>query len=158
MNWTEAHIQGDAEWIVDEDPPGMSPEDEKDYYSGVGELEIFVSMNYKPGTKDEVFEFEVIDYSGCVGYMQECVGIDYWLKDMICVYKGLDAGVTYVFKGITAHFTRGDGYTTDDDVEWYFDGMEERWNLWVWLKTWIKNMWWLHVGWHIRAWRHRRGS
>lgn len=133
----------------------MEDEPEIEWDMGPGHLEIYVSLNTGTG-RDRTFEFEVIDYSGCVDWMQEGVGFDYWLTDMSGVVGELKAGCTYVFHDITVSFIRGDGWTIDDDEEWEFSELKMRWNLWTWGKQTLINAWWLTLGYRIRNWRAKK--
>jgi hypothetical protein len=138
------------------DPFAMTKEEEADYWNGIGHLEILVTY---VNQKEKIFEFEVIDQSGCVGGIEEAIGIDYLLTQMWSVQKPyeeggfkfpLKAGYSYTFHDIRAFWTRGDGYTTDDDVDYYHGLITRGFNPWTWLRIKIGNLWWDTIGWRLR--------
>ena len=124
---------------------------EEDYWNGIGKLKIFVTLVIP---EDDIFEFEVLEMTGCVQGIEESVGIDYLLKDIWCIDKGREypllEGFSYTFHNISAHWTRGDGYTTDDNVDYHFDAITYEWKFWPWFKTWISAQWWKLIGWRFR--------
>lgn len=65
------------------------------------------------------YEIEVIDHDGdsSVYWLNEGMGVEYWLQGLI----DLDEPGFYVVEGVTGEYIRGDGWTTDDDEEWYFE-------------------------------------
>lgn len=140
----------DLEMTAVEDPNAMSQEEEADYWAGVGSLTIFVTLVIP---EENIFEFDVVDYSGCVGGIQEAIGIDYLLTDIWCINKGrehpLKEGIFYTFHNISAFWTSGDGYSTDDDVDYYFGGLTHELKLWPWFKTKVAATWWKHIGWRF---------
>ncbi len=97
-----------------EDAHHMTSEEEKDYYSGVGKLVIFIIQN----TKDN-FEFDVLESSGCARWLCEGLGADYALTEewfgSLAWYK---EGTTCAIEDISVNYIRGDGWATDDDEEW----------------------------------------
>lgn len=123
-----------------------------DFDMAPGHLEIYVSLNTGQGA-DRVFEFEALDWSNCVDWMQEGVGIGYWLTEMSGVVDLLTDGYTYIFHDIEVTFYRGDGWTTDDDEEWEFGTLERVWHPWTWCKQKLFNAWWLTLGYRIRNWK-----
>lgn len=60
------------------------------------------------------------DPNGAASYEQSYGGfLDYTIQDMIeCPGEGW-----WVITGITGHYTRGDGWTTDDDMDFYHEGI-----------------------------------
>lgn len=62
------------------------------------------------------YELDVLDYDSgsSVFWLNEGMGIDYWLNDAIDFKK---PGY-YVIEHVTGYYHRGDGYSTDDDEEW----------------------------------------
>lgn len=127
-----------------EDPHAMTQEEEADYWNGIGMLSIYVEQN-----ADGVFEYEVLEATGCVGGIQEALGIDYLLTDIWGLTKEMYEGHTFVIRGISAYWTRGDGWETDDDVDYTFESIEIHFNpfTWAWQKA--KNIWWRNIGWRL---------
>lgn len=134
--------------IPDEWEP--SEEDLKDYWVGKGHLEFRV-LSYDKTATYKPYEIEYLDYSGCVGGLDECLGIEYSVNEGILNTGKLHIGCTYRLDGITAHFTRGDGWTTDDDVEYYVESVTQYAVLHQLIYAW----WWHLIGWRIRQWLHR---
>jgi hypothetical protein len=66
------------------------------------------------------YNIEVYDYDGAAFWMAEGAGIDYWFNDLGMLDEGLQPGF-YVMEGVTGHYFRGDGWTQDDDEEFYFE-------------------------------------
>lgn len=124
---------------------------EEDFWNGTGHLTIFVTLVIP---EEDIFEYEIIDWSGCVGGIQEAIGIDYLLTDIWCINKGrehpLREGIFYTFHNVSAYWIRGDGYSTDDDVDYYFGALSYKLKLWPWFKTKIAATWWKHIGWRFR--------
>lgn len=129
---------------------GPSEEDERDFWNGEGNLVFTVTAN-RPA--DDVFEIEIEEYSGCVGGFGEGVGIEWGLKEG---YLGigrdeLKEGYTYYCDEITVSWTRGDGWTTEDDSDYYVGNMRsERLPLISYLKLIINNAWWFNIGWKLK--------
>jgi len=126
-------------------------EEEAEYWNGIGSLTIFVTLVIP---EENIFEYELLDYSGCMGGAQESLGIDYLLKDMWGVDKDPDLnlreGVEYRFIGITVKWTRGDGWTTDDDVDYLMGSVHTSFKLIPWFHTKMKALWWKHIGWRLK--------
>jgi len=142
------------EMVGVEDPNQMTKEEEADHWAGEGTLQILVLLNL-PATDehDRVFEYDVLEASGCLGGANETVGIDYLLQDIWGVLDmkyPLKEGHIYTFYKVTAYWTRGDGFTSDDDVEWNYGVLTEDFNLWTWLKVKPMAMWWKHIGWRLQ--------
>lgn len=128
---------------IQEEP---TEEDFRDYWSGEGHLE-FTVISYDPDAHPwSRYEIDWHDYSGCVGGLQETLGIQYALNEGILDAGKLRLGVHYRLDGITCHWTRGDGWTTDDDVNYYVESVTTT----LFLPTWIKAWWWHLIGWRIR--------
>lgn len=83
-------------------------------YSDPGRIlfNVYLTPNEKP-------EYEVLAYDGDAStvWLQEGVGCDYALAEYFNLNIELEG--TYVLEGITGEYHRGDGYTTDDDEDWY---------------------------------------
>ncbi|MET4190747.1 MULTISPECIES: hypothetical protein [unclassified Bradyrhizobium] len=97
-----------------------STSDEEDYespkYSDRGRILFYIHV-----TPNEPPEFEVYAHdadTSCM-WLEEGVGCDYALK----YYFDIDLELSgyYVVDGVHGRYWRGDGYTTDDNEEWYFD-------------------------------------
>ena len=67
--------------------------------------------------RDHRAEVEVLDYDhdSCLCWMQEGVGIEYWLRDKM----DLELEGTFVIDEVTGHYYRGTWGYDDDDEEWY---------------------------------------
>lgn len=66
--------------------------------------------------KDGKLELREWDYDGgVVFWIQEGVGFDYYVFDIV----GINEVGTWYIGDIEGHFTRGDGWTTDDNVDYY---------------------------------------
>lgn len=125
-------------------------EDEKDYWSGEGHL-IFRVVSYDPNCSFEPYEIDWLDYSGCVGGLDETLGIQYAINEGILDLPKLKIGHTYHVHGITVVWTRGDGWEIDDDVDYYVEDVTSYIVLHEWLYAW----WWHLVGHRIRNWRKK---
>lgn len=130
-----------------------SEEDIKDYWSGEGHLEFRV-LSYDKTTKYNPYEIECLDYSGCVGGLDETLGIEYAVNEGILDVGKLHIGCTYRVDGITVVWTRGDGWTTDDDVDYYIESVTQYAVLHQLIYAW----WWHLVGHRIRNWRNARSK
>lgn len=123
---------------------------EEDFWEGVGSLTIFMTLVIP---EEDIFEYEIIDWSGCVGGIQEAIGIDYLLTEIWCINKGreypLKEGIFYTFHNISSFWISGDGYSTDDNVYYYFDGLSYKLKLWPWFKTKVATTWWKYIGWRF---------
>lgn len=128
----------------------MTKEDERDYWNGEGHLE-FQVLSYDPKVSWEKYEIDWLDYSGCVGGLDEMLGISYAINEGILETDKLQFGYIYTLHEITAHWTRGDGWTTDDNVDYEVGYITRRFSLKNWISTW----WWHLVGHHIRNWRNQ---
>jgi hypothetical protein len=69
----------------------------------------------------KVYKWEIGDYAcgaGCTFYIQEGMGLEYFVD----TYGEEITGPGYwTFVGVHGVYYRGDGWTTDDDEDWYFD-------------------------------------
>lgn len=138
--WNEA-FESEKSW---------TQEDEANYWNGVGTLKILVTLNIP---SEEIFEFDILEATGCLCGADEIIGIDYLLKEIWGVqsYKyPFKEGMIYTFHNVSVTWTKGDGFTTDDDVDYYFGPLTYTWRPWTWFKTWISAKWWKHIGWRIR--------
>lgn len=61
------------------------------------------------------------DCTGAAGFAISYYGLfEYVLEDLI---DPPERAGWYVVTGMTGHFSRGDGWTTDDDTEYYFESV-----------------------------------
>jgi hypothetical protein len=111
----------------DRELPEDDHAEEREHWNGKGHIEFLVVQN-----APDIFEVEMVDYSGCAGGLQETLGIEYYITDIWCLHKGSEPplleGGTYTLNGVTAEWTRGDGWTTDDDVEYSFETITQKAN------------------------------
>lgn len=129
--------------FIQEEP---TEEDIRDYWSGEGHLSFRV-LSYDPSAHPwSRYEIEVLDYSGCVGGLDEQLGIDYAVNEGILDVGKLHIGCTYDVRGITVVWSRGDGWTTDDDVDYYVESVTQYAVLHQLIAAW----WWHLIGWRIR--------
>lgn len=143
-------------YIMECDEDGYHPteEEERDYWSGEGHLE-FTVISHTKGKGYIPFEIDYHDYSGCVGGLDETLGIEYAVNEGILDVGKLRLGVTYIVHGITVQWTRGDGWTTDDDVDYYVEGeIYKR----IYLSRWLSAWWWHLIGWRLRNARTKAGT
>lgn len=131
----------------------MSEAEEKDYWSGPGKL-VFTVLTNRPG----VFEIEIEEYTGCVQGLQETIGIDYALAGGLLLDIAQEEyieGYTYYLYPVTVKWIRGDGWMTDDDVDYYVGDWECHQIHWYeYLKLRLRNAWWFNIGWKLRQWRN----
>ena len=57
------------------------------------------------------------DADSAVMWLEEGIGIEYWINEDIEIW----IPGWYVIEGVHGVYTRGDGWTTDDDEDWYYD-------------------------------------
>lgn len=134
--------------IVSDEEYEPNEEDERHYWNGEGFITFFVQQNIP---KDKIFEFEVDDYDGCAGGANETVGFDYLLTEMLDIdIKNLKEGHTYTIEKLTVVWTRGDGYCTDDDVDYYFESLKDEIEWSRFIKQKLHNLWWQNIGWRLR--------
>lgn len=125
-----------------------SLEDELNHWNGEGFIKFYVQQNIP---KDDIFEFEVEDYDGCAGGADETVGFDYLIKEMLGLdIAELKEGHTYTIEKLTVVWTRGDGWMTDDDVDYYFESIKDEIEWFRFLKQKAINLWWQNIGWRFR--------
>ena len=123
-----------------------SDEDVANHWSGEGHITFFVQQNVP-----DVFEIEIEDYSGCAGGMSETIGLEYAIKnELLQDSSRLREGYTYTINKLTAEFTRGDGWTTDDDLSWDFETLTHKIEPWRYLKQKLTNLWWQNIGWRLK--------
>ena len=138
-------------WITVEDLEPFfspSPEDEHHYWCGEGFIRFYVQQNIP---KDDIFEFEVEDYDGCAGGADETVGFDYLIKKMLGLnIADLKEGHTYTIEKLTVVWTRGDGWITDDDVDYYYENLKDEFQWFKLLKQKLTNLWWQNIGWRMK--------
>lgn len=122
---------------------------EYDHWNGKGHIEFFVLQNVP-----ETLEIEYLDYSGCAGGLKETLGIEYAITDIWCLQNTmkLREGVTYTLHGLTVHWTRGDGWLTDDDVDYEFESITTHATLFGYLSHKIKMIWWRQVECRLKNW------
>lgn len=152
MNWIEASMQAEEEarllaGLADE-LYHPTPEEEREYWAGEGHL-VFHVVSYDPNLKYCPYEIECISYSGCVGGLDEILGLNYAINEGILDVGKLQIGMTYEVNGITVIFTRGDGWTTDDDTAYYIESVTKI----IYPIRFIKAWWWELLGHRIRNWR-----
>ena len=95
--------------IVDE--PEEEPELPK--YSDPGNILVLVS-----GQKPEEIEVMGYDSGSSVLWLQEGMGVEYWVRGLAVTWA---APGYYMITGVKGEYIRGDGYTIDDDEDWEFD-------------------------------------
>lgn len=101
-------IADDAE--EDYEPP--SPKEPGDLIFAVG------AITYdKYGGIDSV-ELLEYTYDGAFFWISDGVGIDWFVATAGHDPVVLEENAVYVCEGLTVHYTRGDGWTTDDDEDW----------------------------------------
>ena len=132
----------DFEWVPDE-------EYEREHWNDKGHIEFFVTQNVP---SQNLFEIEVMDYSGCAGGLNETLGIDWMIKQW-GIQDELREGVTYTLHNLTVTWTRGDGWEIDDDVEYDFTHMTSHATALGYLSHKIHMIWWRKVWCHISQWR-----
>lgn len=140
------------EMIIAEEDEFYEPSDEelREHWSGEGYLE-FTVISHTKGKGYIPFEIDYHDYSGCVGGLDETLGIEYAVNEGILDVGKLHLGVTYVVRGITVDWTRGDGWEIDDDVDYYVESVSKE----VYPHRFISAWWWHLIGWRIRQWRQK---
>ena len=62
----------------------------------------------------------------------------------------LKEGHTYTIEKLTVVWTRGDGWTIDDDVDYYFENLKDEIQWFRFLKQKLTNLWWQNIEWRIR--------
>jgi hypothetical protein len=147
---TRAVTQEKMDYFLD----GPSEEEERDFWNGEGNL-VFTVLSNRP----DVFEINIEEYSGCVGGFNEGIGIEWGLKDgyLDIDPSELHEGYTYYCDEITVSWYKGDGWTTDDDSDYYVGNIRsERLPLIKYLKLKLHNAWWFNIGWRINQWQRKR--
>jgi len=146
---SELHFTIQQMDILDHYKP--SEEDIPNHWNGEGTLEFRV-LSYDKTSKYCPYEIEYLDYCGCVGGLDETLGIEHSINEGILDVGKLHIGWTYKIHGITVHWTHGDGWTTDDDVDYYIEGDIYKS---IVLTDWITAWWWHLIGHRIRNWRKK---
>lgn len=122
-----------------------TPEEEKDYWSGIGMIKFFVQQNIKG-----VFEIEIEEATGCAGGAGEQIGLEYLIEHELGInIAQLKEGHTYTIQELSVVWTRGDGWMTDDDVDYYFESIKDEIEWFRFLKQKLSNLWWQHIGWRL---------
>lgn len=128
-----------------------TPEEEREYWSGVGIIKFFVQQNI-----DNVFEIEIEESTGCAGGAGEMLGLEWLIRCELGIDRDqLKQGHTYTIEGLTVQWFRGDGWTTDDDVEYSFESLKDEIEWFRFMKQKLINIWWQNIGWRIRNARHQ---
>lgn len=88
-------------------------------YSDEGRILFEISHVYRSPSDQERYEIEVLDYDGnsSIHWLNEGLGADYWLKEIL----ELDEPGFYVVEGVSGCYIRGEWGFTDDDEEWDLD-------------------------------------
>ena len=106
--------------IIEADSP---KDNEYPRYSDKGFILVEIVMVCKPEDKP-LYRFEigesVFDSSNAPFWIKEGMGVDYWLD---CYAPDDLKEGWWVFEGVHAYYHKGDGWTTDDDEDWYFDSV-----------------------------------
>lgn len=129
-------------------PDEWDDEDERDYWSGEGDLTFHV-LSHDPTCNYCPYEIDWDDYSGCVGGLNETLGISYAINEGIIDAHPLRIGMTYHVQGITVVHTRGDGWNTDDDSEYYVESVSKI----LYPDRFISAWWWKLIGHRIQKWK-----
>ncbi len=86
-------------------------------YSDEGWLLVEVVSTGQTGPHEYKWSIEESAYDGCVFWIQEGIGFDYFINDVIDNSEITHDGF-WIIENIIGYFKRGDGYSTDDDEEW----------------------------------------
>lgn len=67
------------------------------------------------------YDIEVLGYDAetSVFWLNEGQGIEYWIDSCIDLF----VPGAYVIEGVTGYYSRGDGWTNDDDEDWEYDSI-----------------------------------
>ena len=136
--------------VTSDDCEDLPDDIEKDHWVGEGFLK-FKVISYDKSSSYMPYEIEIIEYSGCLGGLEETMGIEYAVNEGILDVGNLHIGCTYLVQGVSADFTRGDGWTTDDDVEYSVESVTQYVTLHEFMSAW----WWHLIGHRIRNWRNK---
>lgn len=120
--------------------------DLKDHWEGEGDL-IFHVLSHDKSSKYQPYEIDWDDYSGCVGGLHETFGISYAINEGILDVGPLQIGMTYHVKGITVIHTKGDGWTTDNDTDYYVESVSK-----ILYPDRFISAWWHRLTWRIKHW------
>lgn len=133
-------------------------EDEQNHWSGDGFITFFVQQNIDDGPYP-LFDIEIEEYTGCAGGASETIGLYWLIHHELGIDKAkLKEGLTYTIHGLTAHFIRGDGWMTENDIEYTFETITYKIEWFRFLKQKMINLWWQNIGWRIKKWQHNRKS
>lgn len=95
-------------------------DDELPSYSDEGYIIVEI-INIVPDSKFSKYEYNEIGYDGSAFWINEGVGMDYWLHE----YVDIDECGWWMIEGIVGHYMRGDGWMTDDDVDWDYKNVRK---------------------------------
>lgn len=123
-------------------------EDEREHWNGVGHVTFFVIQNVP-----DTFEVEILDHSGCAGGLDETIGLEYYITDAWDLQGQVREGGTYTLNKLTVTWTRGDGWSTDDDVEYEFESITAQTTAVGYLLHKVKMIWWRQVQCRLRDWK-----
>lgn len=117
------------------------PDEDKamqDHWNGEGSITFYVLDNGPTG-----LYIEVLDHSGCAGGLDETIGIDYAIDEGYLDLSDcrLIVGYTYTLGGLNVEWTRGDGWSTDDDSEYTFETFIGHGSHWLFLRQTAINWW-----------------
>ena len=87
-------------------------------YSDVGCIK-FKANDISEALDGSDFEYEVLDSDGCTFWIEEGMGIDYWLEQYIPIKES----GSYVVQGITGTITTD--YYGECDEEWEYDSVDK---------------------------------
>jgi len=134
--------------LIDEPYYEPTEEDERHFWNGEGFIKFYVEQNIP---EDNIFEIEIEDADGCAGGASETVGYDYLIKEMLGFdIKQFKEGHTYTIEKLTVVWTRGDGWMTDDDVEYYYENLKDEIEWFRFIKQKLFNIRWQNIGWKLR--------
>ncbi len=78
-----------------------------------------ILFRYEEATKEYDSNITVLEHTGCVIYIQQGIGIDYFLENYVDMDEITTSGL-YVVDGIIGTYYKGDGWSTDDDEKWEY--------------------------------------
>jgi hypothetical protein len=88
------------------------PGQEEPEYSSINEPGRILVTVYGAGETYR-WDAEVLAHDGSAFWIQEWIGFDFFFDDVDFPDEG-----TWVIEDIVGHYTRGDGWSTDDDEDW----------------------------------------
>lgn len=95
----------------DYEPPSPSTPGDLTFATG--------SITYDQWGRVDRVELLDYQYDGAFFWIQEGVGLNYFVDTADHDPVVLEENAVYVCEGLTVHYIRGDGWTTDDSEEWY---------------------------------------